>query len=126
MPDPTGKTDATRRHPGRPGCHRDQRRRNRLSARRHLPDQSPADSPVALRVQGDHVVLRGAGTGKTFLFTDSTQMREKRLIEVKAAQSPWVDDGLQGGLQPPYPGPASAHPAGSGSKRAAFCHLATW
>lgn len=49
----------------------------------------PAGAMAALRVEGDHIVLRGAGTGRTFVFNDSTDMRAKRVIQVKAKDSPW-------------------------------------
>lgn len=43
----------------------------------------PAGQKVALRVEGNDTVLRGAGAGKTFLFNDTFDMREKTVIEVK-------------------------------------------
>jgi hypothetical protein len=49
----------------------------------------PADAAVALRIEGDHVVLRGAGAGRTFVFNDSVEMRNKRVIQVKAKDSGW-------------------------------------
>jgi hypothetical protein len=49
----------------------------------------PADAAAALRVEGDHIVLRGAGAGKTFVFNDSVEMRNKRVIQVKAKDSGW-------------------------------------
>ena len=49
----------------------------------------PADAVAALRVEGDHVVLRGAGAERTFVFNDSVEMRNKRVIQVKAKDSGW-------------------------------------
>jgi hypothetical protein len=40
----------------------------------------PTDGDTALRIRGSHIVLRGAGRGKTFLFNDSTEMRSKNMI----------------------------------------------
>ena len=44
---------------------------------------------AALRVEGDNVVLRGAGMGRTFVFNASTDMRNKHVIEVKPKDAPW-------------------------------------
>ena len=44
----------------------------------------PENSDVALKIQGDHIVLRGEGPDKTFLYNDSNQMRSKRIITVKS------------------------------------------
>lgn len=49
----------------------------------------PAGSSAALRVEGDNIVLRGAGAGRTFVFNDTTDMRTKRVIQVKAKDAPW-------------------------------------
>lgn len=49
----------------------------------------PKDQKVALRVEGDNTVLRGAGPAKTFLFNDTFAMREKIVIEVKAKDAAW-------------------------------------
>lgn len=49
----------------------------------------PAGATAALRVEGDHVVLRGAGAGRTLVFNDSSEMRSKRVIQVKAKDSGW-------------------------------------
>lgn len=49
----------------------------------------PAGATAALRVEGDNIVLRGAGADRTFVFNDATAMRTKRVIQVKAKDSPW-------------------------------------
>lgn len=49
----------------------------------------PKDKPVALRIEGDNIVLRGAGPDKTFLFLDEPVMREKIGIEVKSREPSW-------------------------------------
>ena len=49
----------------------------------------PEGQKVALRVEGDNLVLRGAGADKTFLFNDSFQMREKIVLEVSAKSPAW-------------------------------------
>ena len=43
-----------------------------------------AGSKVLLKIRGDNVVLRGAGAGKTFLFNDAVDMREKTILLVEA------------------------------------------
>jgi hypothetical protein len=54
----------------------------------------PAGEKVALRVEGDNIVLRGAGAGKTFLFNDSFDMRAKTVIEVNPPEAAyWYADG---------------------------------
>lgn len=46
--------------------------------------------PYALLIQGSNVVLKGAGAGSTFIFNDSTEMREKDIIRVSPdAQTKW-------------------------------------
>lgn len=45
----------------------------------------PAESKAALRLQGDNVVLRGAGADKSFLFNDVIEMREKVVVLVEGA-----------------------------------------
>lgn len=47
------------------------------------------DQPAALRVEGSHVVLRGEGTDKTFLFNDETVMPAKTVLLIKPAKGPW-------------------------------------
>jgi hypothetical protein len=49
----------------------------------------PAGATSALRVEGSHVVLRGAGADKTRIFNDAVEMRNKRVIEVRPANAPW-------------------------------------
>lgn len=49
----------------------------------------PEGSDAALCIEGDNIVLRGAGTGRTFLFNDSVEMRTKRVISVKAKNAAW-------------------------------------
>ncbi len=44
---------------------------------------------AALKLQDDHVVLRGAGVDKTFIFNDTMAMRGKTAIEVKPKAAPW-------------------------------------
>ncbi len=43
----------------------------------------PAGSNTVLKLQGDNVVLRGAGADKTFLFNDATEMRDKIVLLVE-------------------------------------------
>lgn len=59
--------------------------------------QPPEGQDAALRVEGDNVVLRGAGTDKTFLVNGSYQMRNKSVIRVKAAQAAWWYTEAKGG-----------------------------
>ncbi len=49
----------------------------------------PENQKVALRVEGDNIILRGAGADKTHIFNDTFQMREKTVIEVKARDAAW-------------------------------------
>lgn len=49
----------------------------------------PEGAGAALRIEGDNVVLRGAGAGRTFVFNDSVAMRNKRVIQVRAKNSAW-------------------------------------
>jgi len=49
----------------------------------------PEGQSSALRVEGDQVVLRGAGPDRTFLFNDEIQMREKNVISVRAKDPAW-------------------------------------
>lgn len=49
----------------------------------------PTDQKVALRVEGDNIVLRGAGVDKTLLVNDNYRMRNKIVIEVKAKNASW-------------------------------------
>ena len=42
------------------------------------------ESVAALKINQDHVVLRGAGAEKTFIFNDENRMRNKSVILVKA------------------------------------------
>ena len=54
----------------------------------------PDGEREALVLRDDHVVLRGAGTGRTFLFNDSTQMRGKRVIALRPHEEvSWNADG---------------------------------
>jgi hypothetical protein len=56
--------------------------------------QPQEGAKVALRISGSNVVLRGEGVGKTFLFNDSTAMREKTMILVEPqAAMDWRDEG---------------------------------
>ena len=43
----------------------------------------------SLQLTGEHVVLRGEGTDKTFVFNDSLQMRDKNVIEIKPKNPIW-------------------------------------
>lgn len=43
----------------------------------------------ALKIQADNVILRGAGTDKTYLFNDTVAMRNKSVIEVKPKDFAW-------------------------------------
>lgn len=43
----------------------------------------PEGADRALWIRGDNIVLRGAGTGKTFLLNTSTSMRFKKVIEIR-------------------------------------------
>ncbi len=48
----------------------------------------------ALRIRGDHTVLRGAGADKTFLFNDNPMMRGKAVIVVEPdKEMDWRDEG---------------------------------
>lgn len=49
----------------------------------------PKGKAPVLRVEGDNIVLRGAGADKTFLFNDDFAMRERIVIEVKAREAAW-------------------------------------
>jgi len=54
----------------------------------------PEGAKVILRVRGDRTILRGEGTDKTFLFTDTPQMRDKTVILVQAdAPADWHAEG---------------------------------
>ena len=64
-------------------------------------------SKVALQVGGSKTVLRGAGAGKTFLFNDSTDMRNKRVIEVQAGE---ISDATVAGNLWYKDNPASSSP----------------
>jgi hypothetical protein len=44
----------------------------------------PEGGKAVLKICGDNVVLRGAGAGKTFLFNDAVEMREKPVVLVEA------------------------------------------
>lgn len=54
----------------------------------------PEGATAALRIRDSHVMLRGAGAGRTFVFNDTTAMRGKRVIEVapRTAAS-WAAEG---------------------------------
>jgi hypothetical protein len=57
----------------------------------------PDGATAALNIQGDHIVLRGAGTDKTFLYADTTQMRGKRIILVKSREAgKWLEGESSG------------------------------
>jgi hypothetical protein len=57
----------------------------------------PEGKDVALRVEGDNLVLRGAGVDKTFLVNQSYVMRNKTVISVKAANAAWWVGEAKGG-----------------------------
>lgn len=52
------------------------------------------DESTALSIRGSHVVLRGAGSGKTFLYNDTAAMRGKTMIRL-AFDTPmdWREEG---------------------------------
>lgn len=55
--------------------------------------QPQADQKAALMLRHSGVVLRGAGTDKTFLFNDSYLMREKSVISIRAEEpSDWHNE----------------------------------
>lgn len=70
----------------------------------------PAGATVALRIEGDNIVLRGAGADRTFLFNDAVEMRGKRVIEVKAKDASWwfadAARGAAGALKADVPLPS--------------------
>ncbi len=49
----------------------------------------PAGEKVALKVSGDHTVLRGAGVERTFLVNEEPVMREKTVIEIAQPKPTW-------------------------------------
>lgn len=49
----------------------------------------PAGETVALKLQGDGVVLRGAGTHATYLLNTETEMKGKKVIEVRPTNAAW-------------------------------------
>lgn len=51
--------------------------------------QPPEGKKAALTLQGDHIVLRGAGVDKTFICNSSIEMREKCVLEIKSPSSAW-------------------------------------
>lgn len=54
----------------------------------------PEGSQVVLILRYDHLVLRGAGANKSFLFNDEVQMREKSVLRVEPeAKMGWRDEG---------------------------------
>ncbi|MFA6285939.1 MAG: glycosyl hydrolase family 28-related protein [Opitutaceae bacterium] len=54
----------------------------------------PDGAKAALVLRDDNVVLRGSGAGRTFLFNDSTKMRDKRVIELRPRDAvSWNADG---------------------------------
>jgi hypothetical protein len=55
---------------------------------------SPQDTDnFALKIRDDHVVLRGAGADRTFLFNASTVMRGKNVISVEPRAPVWWNTG---------------------------------
>lgn len=49
---------------------------------------------AALSIRYDRVILRGAGTDRTFLFNDEIRMRNRRVIEIKHRRSAdWYGEG---------------------------------
>lgn len=56
--------------------------------------QPQGDAKEALRIRGNKVILRGEGAGKTFLFNESTAMREKVVLSMEPrAAMDWRDEG---------------------------------
>lgn len=56
--------------------------------------QPQGEAKVALRLQGNNIVLRGEGAEKTFIFNDSTAMREKAVLLVEPRKAmDWRDEG---------------------------------
>ncbi|CAN5735517.1 hypothetical protein BH09VER1_BH09VER1_39800 [soil metagenome] len=49
----------------------------------------PAGEKVALKITGDHTILRGAGADKTFLLNEEPVMREKTVIEIAQPKPTW-------------------------------------
>ncbi|TSJ79752.1 hypothetical protein FPL22_08470 [Rariglobus hedericola] len=52
-----------------------------------------ADNNSALLIRDDHVILRGAGPDRTFLFNTSVKMRGKRVISLEPRTSAWWNTG---------------------------------
>jgi hypothetical protein len=71
----------------------------------------PEGARAALLVRDDHVVLRGAGAGRTFIFNDFMPMRGKRVIELRPREAvSWNADGravVGVKLREDLPGPSS-------------------
>jgi len=51
------------------------------------------DDHAALKIQDDHVILRGAGAGRTFLFNTETKMRGKQVISLEPRVRVWWNTG---------------------------------
>ena len=87
----------------------------------HLPPGVFKVSPQgannhALRIASNHVVLRGAGPTKTFVFNDAHEMRGKSIIRVDGSGSAWA--ALPAGvsavsIRADLPGPTSTIPVAS-------------
>ncbi len=55
----------------------------------------PEGAEATLRIQENGVVLRGAGAGKTYLFNDQINMRQKTVIDVMPREeTSWNADGI--------------------------------
>lgn len=56
--------------------------------------QPQGNAKEALRIRGDKVILRGEGAGKTFLFNESTAMREKTVLSIEPRLAmDWREEG---------------------------------
>jgi hypothetical protein len=72
---------------------------------------------IALQIKYSNVVLRGAGTGQTFIVNTATAMHDKRVIAVRsAAPISWFEDGTgtnTTALSANLPGPTTQIPVTS-------------
>lgn len=59
----------------------------------HYRISPQGDDPFALKISDDHVVLRGAGADRTFLFNATVQMRNKRVISLEPRSPAWWNTG---------------------------------
>lgn len=54
----------------------------------------PPSANAAIRIHSSNIILRGAGADRTFILNDSTEMRERRVIEIAPrAGATWAAEG---------------------------------